>query len=194
MNALAVFAAEAGAENGAWFPHDMREVLWGSLAFLIVFGLLWKFAKKPGSDYFTKRTADIAESLDAAASARAEAEAERDQIKSALADADSEKSRIIEEGRRSADALTADIAARADRDVAAVQERAAVDLAATRTQIEALEARDGSGRASGVRGTRRREPAAPDRQLHQRRREPELTSGVRPGPTSPVPSNHSNPS
>ena len=137
MNALAVFAAEAGAENGAWFPHDMREVFWGSLAFLIVFGLIWKFAKKPGSDYFTKRISDIAESLDAAASARTEAEAERDQIKSALADADSEKSRIIEEGRRSADALTADIAARADRDVAAVQERAVVDLAATRNQIEA---------------------------------------------------------
>jgi F-type H+-transporting ATPase subunit b len=137
MNALAVFAAEAGAENGAWFPHDMREVFWGSLAFLIVFGLIWKFAKKPGSDFFTKRTADIAESLDAAANARTEAEAERDQIKSALADADSEKSRIIEEGRRSADALTADIAARADRDVAAVQERAVVDLAATRNQIEA---------------------------------------------------------
>jgi F-type H+-transporting ATPase subunit b len=137
MNALAVFAAEAGAENGAWFPHDMREVFWGSLAFLIVFALLWKFAKKPGSDYLKNRTAAVADSLESAARSREEAEAERDRIKSALADADSEKSRIIEEGRRSADALTADIAARADRDVAGVQERASVDLAATRNQIEA---------------------------------------------------------
>lgn len=137
MNALALFAIEEGAENGAWFPHDMREVFWGSLAFLIVAALLWKFAKKPGSDFFSNRTTEIEETLESAAQAREEAEAERDRIKTALADADSEKSRIIEEGRRSADALTADIAARADRDVAAVQERATVDLAATRNQIEA---------------------------------------------------------
>ena len=100
MNAFALFAAEAGAENGAWFPHDMREVFWGSLAFLIVAALLWKFGKKPGSDYFANRTKAVEETLDGAATARAEAEAEGERIRSALADADAEKSRIIEEGRR----------------------------------------------------------------------------------------------
>jgi F-type H+-transporting ATPase subunit b len=179
MNALTLFAAEAGAENGAWFPHDMREVFWGSLAFLIVFGLLWKFAKKPGSDFFSKRTREIEESLDAAAGARAEAEAGRDGIKSALADADAEKSRIIEEGRRSADALTADIAARADRDVASVRDRAAVDLAATRNQIEAELSGELSRLAMGAaEKVVSEELAATHRQLHQRRRQPELTAAA----------------
>jgi len=115
----------------------MREVFWGSLAFLIVMALLWKFAKKPGSDFFSNRTAKIADSLDAAAKARSDAEAERDRIKAALADSDAEATRIIEEGRQSADALTADIAARAERDVVSVNERAEVDLTATRNQMEA---------------------------------------------------------
>ena len=133
-------AAEEGehiAENAFWLPHDIKEVFWGTLAFLIVMGLLWKFAKKPGSDFFAKRTATIAESLDAAAAARAEAEAERDRIKAALADSDSEAARIVEEARRSADALRGDIATRAERDVTSVRDRAEVDMIATRSQTEA---------------------------------------------------------
>ncbi|MFV0317146.1 MAG: F0F1 ATP synthase subunit B [Microthrixaceae bacterium] len=137
MNSFLVFAAEEGAENGFWLPHDIKEVFWGTLAFLIVVALLWKFAKKPGSEYFSKRTTSIAESLDEAAGARAQAEAERDGIKAALADSDAEAARIVEEARRSADALRTDIAARAERDVALVHERAEIDLAATRSQTEA---------------------------------------------------------
>lgn len=137
MNHLGTLLAEEGAENAFWLPHDIWEVFWGTLAFLIVMGLLWKFAKKPGSDYFAKRSDGIAESLDEAATARAAAEAERDGVKAALADSDSEAGRILEEARRSADALTTDIAARTERDVASVHERATVDLAATRAQTEA---------------------------------------------------------
>lgn len=136
MNVI-LLAAEEGAENGFWLPHDIREVFWGSLAFLIVAGLLWKFGKKPGSQYFSNRSNGIAESLDEAAVARTGAEAESDRIKAALADSDSEAARIIEEARQAADALTVDIAARADADVAAVHERARIDLIATQGQMEA---------------------------------------------------------
>lgn len=136
MNLL-LLASEAGAENGAWLPHDIKEVWFGSLAFLIVAALLWKFGNKPGSDFFKKRTETIESSLTEAANSREEAESERDRIKAALADSESEANRIIEEGRQSADALATDVAARAERDVAAVHSRAAVDLAATRNQMEA---------------------------------------------------------
>lgn len=137
MNALLVLAVEEGAENAFWLPHDIWEVFWGSLAFLIIVALLWKFGKGPGSDYYNRRTEGIAKSLDEAAAARSEAEGERDRIKAALADSDSEAARILEDARRSADALTTDIAARAERDVAAIHERATIDLAATRAQTEA---------------------------------------------------------
>lgn len=137
MNGFLMLLVEEGAENAFWLPHDLWEVFWGSLAFLIVVALMWKFAKKPGSDYYSKRTEGIANSLGEAASARSTAEAERDDVKAALADSDSEAARILEEARRSADVLTADIAVRAERDVAAIHERAVIDLAATRAQTEA---------------------------------------------------------
>lgn len=136
MNLL-FLAAEEGAENGFWLPHDINEVIWGTFAFTLVALLLVKFALEPGKGYFKNRSAGISEGLEGAASARQEAESERDGIIAALADSDAEAGRIIEDARQSADALSADIAARAQRDADAVRERAAVDLAATRNQMEA---------------------------------------------------------
>jgi F-type H+-transporting ATPase subunit b len=124
MNLL-FLAAEEGAENGFWLPHDINEVIWGTFAFTLVALLLVKFALQPGKGYFKNRAAGIEEGLEGAASARRDAESE------------TEASRIIEDARQSADALSADIAARAQRDAEAVRERAAVDLAATRNQVEA---------------------------------------------------------
>ncbi len=125
LASIILLATEEGGhpENAFWLPFDIKEVIYGSLAFFIVAFFITKFGRKLVVEGLRKRTAGIEESLDAAAEARAAAEAERDRIKSALAD--------------SADALTVDIAARAERDVAAVNERATIDLAATRHQMEA---------------------------------------------------------
>jgi len=136
MNAI-LLAAEEGAENAFWLPHDINEVIWGSLAFLIVAALLWKFAKKPGADFFRNRREGIAAGLEAAEASRTGAEADLDSIRSALADSDAEAARILEDARQAADALTAEIAVRADRDIEMVRERAQIDLAATRGQVEA---------------------------------------------------------
>ena len=135
MNILLL--AEEGAENAFWLPHDIQEVFWGTLAFLIVAALLWKFAKEPGANYFKKRTVDIEETLDDARSERDTAEAKRDKIKSALADFDSEAARIVEDARSAADVLTVEIADRARDDVDLARERAEVDLAAARGQMNA---------------------------------------------------------
>ncbi len=137
MNNPGFLLAAENATNGFWLPHDLWEVFWGSLSFLIVIGLLWKFGSEPARKYFSERTSGIQSSLDGASTARTSAEADRDGIKAALADSDAEAARILEDARQSADALTTDIAARTERDVAAVYERAAIDLAATRSQTEA---------------------------------------------------------
>ncbi|MEZ5269139.1 MAG: hypothetical protein R2789_11460 [Microthrixaceae bacterium] len=82
-------AAEEGehiAENAFWLPHDIKEVFWGTLAFLIVMGLLWKFAKASAATSSRSAPRRSRRAFDAAAAARAEAEAERDRIKAALAD------------------------------------------------------------------------------------------------------------
>lgn len=127
-----------GAEtaNGFWLPHDINEVIWGSLAFLVVAFLLWKFARKLVVEGLAKRSANVATTLDEAEQLRLAAEAERDRIKAALADSDSEAARIIEEARRSADQLSADTDARALVDAERVRERAAADLNALRGQAE----------------------------------------------------------
>jgi len=135
MTNLANLAAEG--TNGAWLPADLNEVYWGSAAFLIVAFLLWKFARKPIADGLGRRQANIAAALEEAEQARRDAEAERDRIKAALANSDAEAARLIEEARQAADRLTTDVAARAETDVVALRERAAIDMAATRAQAQA---------------------------------------------------------
>ncbi len=135
MNALTLLAAEA--PNQKWLPGDFNEVIWGSLAFIIVAVLLWKFARKPVADGLKGRTDRIAGELAEAEDARTAAEAERDRIKAALADSDAEAARIIEEARQSADRLRSDIASRVDGDIAQLRERASIDLTVTRNQAQA---------------------------------------------------------
>lgn len=135
MDLLTLLAAEG--PNKFWLPGATNEIYWGTIAFIIMAFILVKFGKKPVTEAFHRRTQNVADELAEAESTRVAAEAERDRIKTALADADAEKARIIEDARRTADALTADIAARADADVATLRERAAIDLAATRAQAQA---------------------------------------------------------
>lgn len=133
---LAQLIAEAEG-NGLWFPHDINELIWGSIAFVIVMALLvWK-AGPPIRNAMTARTDRIQGELDAAAELRTDAEAERDRITTALADSDVEAARIVSEAHEAAKHATANIAARADADIVALRERAAADLDATRRQAVA---------------------------------------------------------
>jgi F-type H+-transporting ATPase subunit b len=135
LHSITILGAEGS--NGLWLPADINEVIWGSLAFLIVAFLLVKFGKGFVVDGLKGRSQRIADRLGEAASAREAAEAERDRIKAALADSDSEAARIVEEARRAADQLGVDTAARTDQEIAALRERARADLAATRMQATA---------------------------------------------------------
>ncbi len=135
MTLINLLAAEA--PNEWWLPGDKNEVIWGTLAFLIVAILLVKFAKAPVLKYYANRTAAVETQLQTAEQARLDAETERDRIKSALADSDAEAARIIEEARQSADRLRADIEARTVTEIAQLRERAEADLATTRTQATA---------------------------------------------------------
>lgn len=130
-----VLASEGS--NGWWLPADINEVIWGSLAFLVVAFLLVKF----GKDFVVKglkgRSDKIADRLGEASGARESAEAERDRIKAALADSEAEAGRLVEEARRAADQLGVDTAARTESEIATLRERAVTDLAAVRAQAGA---------------------------------------------------------
>ena len=129
-----ILAAEEGHGNGYWLPHDINEVIWGTLAFAIVAGIIiWK-AGPAIKKALKARPERISGELATAADTRTAAEAERDRIKAALADSDSEAARIVEEARRAADTMLTDMEARAHSDAAALRERAAHDIEAARRQ------------------------------------------------------------
>lgn len=131
---LTILASEEG--NGFWIPADIKEVIWGTLAFLIVVGLMVKLTKAPIAKYYNGRIETISEKLNEAEQARVEAESERDRVKAALADSETEKARIIGEAESAAQVILAETESRAAADAEAVKQRAQADLVAARNQAQ----------------------------------------------------------
>lgn len=138
MQNLLVLAAEGGHEpNNAIIPHDFNEVIWGSLAFLIVMGLIiWKGGPAI-RDMWNGRIDRLRGELDTAAAARAEAEAELAGVQQRIADADQEKARIRSDAQQAASGLTDQIAERARKDAIEIRERGTADADNSRAQAGA---------------------------------------------------------
>jgi F-type H+-transporting ATPase subunit b len=140
MKVLATIAVFAQEEHGnefeapnKWLP-EAAEILWGTIAFVIIVFLLWKFAYKPIAAMLRGRTQRIADELDGAAKAKNDAEADVTRIRQNLADVDTERARILAEANKTAERLKVDGVIRNDAEVAALEARAAGDLAALRTR------------------------------------------------------------
>lgn len=113
------------------------EMVWGTLAFLVVFIGIAKFgypAIKKGMD---DRTARIEGDLDAADRAKVDAETVRNEYESRLADAKNEASRIIEEARQAADGVRRDLIARAEAEAEELRRRNAEAVAGERERVMA---------------------------------------------------------
>jgi F-type H+-transporting ATPase subunit b len=108
-------------------PHA-EEILWGSISFFIVFGILawkaWPAIKKALAD----REAKIRTDLESAESAKTEAETSLVQYQQQLAEARNEAGKIIEEARLAADQVRKDLIARAESDAAELRARAQDDI------------------------------------------------------------------
>lgn len=132
-----MYALLAAEGNGYWLPHDINEVYWGSLAFLIVAALLVKKAGPAIKAGLAARPERIKAELDAAAEARTAAEQSFADVKSALADADKERDRILAEARETASKVGADIVARAHNESTTIKERGEAEIASARRQAQA---------------------------------------------------------
>jgi len=130
----AVLAAEGA--NGFWLPADINEVIWNSTAFFIVIALLLKFTRKPVAEFFTGRVRTISGELDASTATRTTAEQERDRVRSALAGAEDEASKIIEQARDAAEQVRLDIEARTAADVARIRAAGDAELTDLRARAE----------------------------------------------------------
>jgi F-type H+-transporting ATPase subunit b len=123
-----------------------NEVIWGGLAFIIVFAALAQFGFPAVKKAMQARTDRIRQSIDDADRAKNDAQGILDEYQRQLADARNEANRIIEEARQTADQLRRDLVARAEQeaqdlrqrtsdDITAAQQRALADL---QTQIRDL--------------------------------------------------------
>jgi F-type H+-transporting ATPase subunit b len=128
-----VLAAEEHHENN-FFYGDINEVIWGSIAFLIIFALfLWKGVpalKKA----MAKSSANIAAQIEAGEAARAGAAADLAALKASLGNADQESRAIVAEATERATVVRADLIARYDQEVAEVTSRARIEVEASKQQ------------------------------------------------------------
>jgi F-type H+-transporting ATPase subunit b len=107
-----------------------NEIVWGAISFVLLFGVLGKFAYPAIRTSIEARTEKIRNSLDDAEKAKTDAESVLAEYNRQLADARAESARIIEEARQSADKLRQDLKKQAEAEVAEIKQRAQDDIAA----------------------------------------------------------------
>lgn len=111
-----------------------NELIWGTISFVVLFLLLYKFAWPALKNGMEARTERIRSDLDSADSAKADAERILEDYRAQLSDARNESARIIEEARQAADGLRRDQEQRLQTDLAEMRERASADIEAAKRQ------------------------------------------------------------
>ncbi len=114
----------------------VNELIWGSLAFLIVFAGLAKFALPAMGKTLAARSAKIEGDLNAAAKAKTDAEAEGASYRSKVGDAKAEGDKILDDARAQADIVRRDVLARAEADATEIRRKATEESAATSTRLK----------------------------------------------------------
>lgn len=114
---------------------ELAELVWGTLAFLIILGALAKFGLPAVRKGMDARTEKIRDSLEEAEKAKTEAEAVKADYQRQLADARSEAGRIVEEARQQADALKKNLATQAEAEAEDARRRNAEQLEGERVRV-----------------------------------------------------------
>jgi F-type H+-transporting ATPase subunit b len=110
------------------------ELVWGTLSFLVLLFLLWKFAYPAIKQGMNARTERIRADIATAEQAKADGQALLDQYRTQLGEARSEAGRIIEEARQAADQIKRDQEARLQDELAELRTRAVADIDDAKTR------------------------------------------------------------
>lgn len=140
MNLVAttmVLAAEAEGEGGGSLEllPDQAELIWGIVAFAVLFAFMAKFAFPRINALLDERAARIQGQIEEAESQRNQAEQLRRQYESQLADARNQANQIVEEARGQAEQVRNDIVARAEEEASQITARARADAEAERGRL-----------------------------------------------------------
>jgi len=107
---------------------DNSELVWGSISFVILLVLFFKWGYPAVVKTMKAREDRIKDDLEGAEGAKAEAETVLNEYRAQLADARAEAGRIIDEARQAADQVRRDLIARAEADAADLRARAQEDI------------------------------------------------------------------
>jgi F-type H+-transporting ATPase subunit b len=114
---------------------DAAELIYGTIAFLLVFGVLARFAFPAINKMLAERTGKIQGDLEKADEARRSAEQELVEYRKQLAGAREEANHIIEESRKTAEQLRRDLQAKAEQEAQATVARAREEIRAERDRV-----------------------------------------------------------
>lgn len=129
--------AQEGAEEKSGLDlilPAVDELIWGAVAFAIVFFVLNRFAFPALRKTVEEREQRIQKDLEEAESAKHEAQRELDRYKKQLADARGEANKIIEDARQSAEQVRKDLIAKAEHDAEQIVTRAQEQIGAERNR------------------------------------------------------------
>ena len=113
------------------------DLIWGTIAFLLVMAIMYKVAWPTFSRLLDERREKIEEGLEAAERAREEIQHERADLEAELTAARKEAMRIREEAQENAKSIVADARAKANDEAARILEQANRQIEAERQSAEA---------------------------------------------------------
>ena len=113
---------------------ETAEIIYGGLASLIIFFLLFKFAGPALKKGLAARTDKIQKELDSAAGDKAAATTEAAGILQATGDIEAERGRLLAEADAQAEVMVGDFHRRIDEEIEELRTRAAADIATARTR------------------------------------------------------------
>lgn len=126
-------------------PRDVNEIIVGVIAFVVVFGFIWKVASPALNEMLENRQKAIKADLEAAQAEKAEAAALKEDYAAQLSGAREEATRIVEEARQAGESARADIVARAESEAEGIKTRAAAELDAEKERAMGTMRREVAG-------------------------------------------------
>ena len=134
LTSLVLQVEEETNDKADLYPH-WHELLVGALAFGILFFFMWKWVIPRMNTILEERREKIQGEMERAEAARVAADEELARYKSQLAGAAEEANRIIEEARKTADQLRADLQTRAEQESQSIVARAQEEIRAERDRV-----------------------------------------------------------
>jgi F-type H+-transporting ATPase subunit b len=131
---LALLAQAAVSEKKDLYPHA-TELIFGAVAFAIIYAFMAKFVIPRMNTLLEERRQKIQGEMEKAEASRVAADEELGRYKEQLAGARDEANRIIEEARRTADQLRADLQGKAEQESHAIVARAQEEIRAERDRV-----------------------------------------------------------